>query len=77
MNLHTKVIRLLYQGPRTSDNGTYYCYLGQVVSGDISLGVDPEQAADKQSLHEVRWFPMEAVQDHMEVARILPKLQSH
>src|SRR2546430_16458635 len=41
VNLDVKVLRLLYQGPRLSGEGTYYCYLGQIISGHATFGHDP------------------------------------
>ena len=74
VGLDVKIIRLLCRTPRTIAPGVYSCYLGQIVGGEIALGADPELPDDNQELHEVRWFPLEQVQEHPEVARILKTL---
>lgn len=74
VNLEVKAQRLLYQGARKNGVGTYYCYLGQILWGQIALGSDPELASDKQELREVRWFPVQEVREHPEIARILNSL---
>jgi len=74
VNLEVKALRLLYQGPRMSGEGTYYCYLGQIVRGQVALGNDPELSDDVQELHEARWFPVQEVQNHPEVSRVLKVL---
>ncbi len=77
VGLDVKIIRLLCRTPRTIAPGVYSCYLGQIVDGEIALGSDPEQPDDNQELHEVRWFPLEQVQEHPEVARILVPLAKY
>jgi len=69
VNLRVKAKSLLYQGARQSGEGTYYCYLGEVSGGEATLGCDPE-------LHELRWFAIQEIKDHPEVARILDRLNS-
>jgi 8-oxo-dGTP diphosphatase len=71
VNLDVKVLRLLYQGPRLSGEGMYYCYLGQIISGHARLGHDPELPEAVQVLHEMRWFAVQEMQDHPEVSRVL------
>ncbi|MFN8486702.1 MAG: NUDIX hydrolase [Caldilineaceae bacterium] len=66
-NLRVKAKSLLYQGVRKNGEGTYYCYLGKIIGGEARLGCDPE-------LHELRWFPIQEIKDHPEVARILDRL---
>ncbi len=74
VNLKTEAICLLYQGLRTNATGTYYCYLGRILSGHAILGSDPELAAHLQELHEIRWCPVDEVREHPEVQRIYDKL---
>ena len=74
VGLDVKIIRLLCRAPRTTTPGVYSCYLGKIVGGEIALGAGPELPDDNQELHEVRWFPLEQVQEHPEVAGILVPL---
>ena len=74
VGLDVKIICLLCRAPRTTTPGVYSCYLGQIVGGEIALGSDLELPDHSQELHEVRWFPLEQVQEHPEVARILATL---
>ena len=74
-NLETRTVRLLYTGPRTRGSGTYYCYLGEIVGGELRLGTDPELPKYAQELHEVRWWQIELLTEHPEVSWILPALR--
>lgn len=74
--LIVKVKELLYQSARQVGEGTYYCYLGEIIGGEFALGSDPELPPLEQELHEVRWFPVQQVKDHSEVSRIWDKLAS-
>ncbi|MEZ4676677.1 MAG: NUDIX domain-containing protein [Caldilineaceae bacterium] len=73
-NLETRVVRLLYTGPRTRGSGTYYCYYGKILGGKLRLGTDPELPESAQELHEVRWWPIELLTEHPEVSFILSAL---
>jgi 8-oxo-dGTP pyrophosphatase MutT (NUDIX family) len=72
--LDTRVVKLLYQGPRTRGKGMYYCYLGKILQGQAQLGNDPELPVDVRELLEVRWVPLAEVCGHSEVALILDQL---
>jgi 8-oxo-dGTP diphosphatase len=54
VNLDVKVLRLLYQGPPLSSEGTYYCHLGQIISGHARVGHDPGLPEEALS---IRPFP--------------------
>ena len=74
--LDIHVLRLLYQAPRATTDGTYYCYLGRIVGGTAALGQDPELPVDAQELHALRLFPLHELRDHPEVVRIWESLAS-
>ena len=74
VGLDAKIIRLLCRTPRTIAPGVYSCYLGQIVGDEIALRSDPELHDGNQELHEVRLVPLEQVQEHPEVVRILVTL---
>ncbi|HIJ64943.1 MAG TPA: NUDIX hydrolase [Candidatus Hydrogenedentes bacterium] len=76
VHLDTRILRLLYTGPRQRGTGTYFCYLGEIVGGELRLGADPELSEDAQELRAVRWWPLDAVSEHPEVSLILPALLS-
>lgn len=67
-------MRLLHQVPRRTGTGTYYCFLGRIVEGQVALGYDPELPPAQQELLELAWFPIEKVRDHPEVQAILSDL---
>ena len=73
-SLDTRIVRLLYSGPRKMGTGVYYCFLGHIVGGQPRLGKDPELSDDTQELHELCWWRLDAVSAHREVSLILPKL---
>jgi 8-oxo-dGTP diphosphatase len=75
VGLHIEIVQQLCQVPRTAASGIYYCYLGRVVGGQVQLGHDPDDHADAQSLHDVRWFPLQELRDHPEVRRIWEVLE--
>jgi 8-oxo-dGTP diphosphatase len=72
--LIVKAQKLLHQTVRTTGQGLYFCYLGEIVGGAAKLGFDPELPADQQALQEMRWFSIAAVREHVEVARIIDRL---
>ena len=74
VHLATEITQLLYQGPRRSGIGLYYCYLGKILDGLPKLGVDPELPGIEQELLELKWWPMGEVTDHPEVMLILGSL---
>lgn len=75
--LIVKAQKLLHQTVRTTGQGLYFCYLGEIVGGAAKLGSDPELPADQQALQEMRWFPIAAVQEHREVSKILHTLSRY
>lgn len=74
VGLRVTLVRLLCQRPRTTGTGTYYCFLGRIIGGQVALGCDPELPPAQQELLELAWFPIEQVQDHPEVQGILAAL---
>lgn len=72
VNVDAVVKRLVFQGPRTTGVGTYFCYLGEIVAGEVSLGYDPERDGLESELLGVRWFALSELSDHEEIARLLP-----
>ncbi len=75
--LETRIIRPLYIGPRKRSAGTYFCYLGDIVSGELGLGTDPELPTHAQELQAVQWWSLGMVSEHPEISLILPALRSH
>jgi 8-oxo-dGTP diphosphatase len=55
--------------------GHYYCFLGRIIGGRAELGIDPELSADSQELKELRWFPINEVEHHKEVKRVIEFLK--
>jgi 8-oxo-dGTP diphosphatase len=55
--------------------GPYYCYLGRVVGGKAELGTDPELPSDSQELKELKWFPINKMETHKEVKRVVEFLR--
>ncbi len=74
VSLNTRIIRPLYTGPRRRSTGTYFCYLGEIIGGQLALGHDPELPEHMQELQAVQWWDLDAVTNHPEVALILPEL---
>ncbi|HZG68460.1 MAG TPA: NUDIX domain-containing protein [Herpetosiphonaceae bacterium] len=72
--LEIDIVRLLYETARETSTGTYYCFLGRIIGGVAALGQDPELPIDSQELSDLRWFPLHAVRNHLEVARIWEEL---
>ncbi len=72
--LHVELLRPLCQTVRETGTGTYFCFLGRVAGGVVKLGRDPELPMDRQVLHDIRWFPLDEVQHHSEVARVSESL---
>ncbi|MCC2684009.1 MAG: hydrolase [Paenibacillaceae bacterium] len=52
--------------------GMYYCFFGMKWEGQVKLGHDPELHNREQELKEVRWIPIEELQENEEVNRVLP-----
>lgn len=69
--LEIEIVRRLYQIPRTNADGWYYCYLGRIVGGKLALGSDPELPDSVREIHQVRWFPLDQMYQHPEVAWVL------
>ncbi|WP_175989895.1 NUDIX domain-containing protein [Bacillus sp. Marseille-Q1617] len=73
VNLSVKVDRHLF----TYDYGAGEC---RVFSTDLmgshvpQLGYDPEYAGDEQKLQEVKWWPLEAMKDDLEVSRVIEQM---
>jgi 8-oxo-dGTP pyrophosphatase MutT (NUDIX family) len=44
--------------------------------GAARLGADPERPPDGQLLTDLRWFPLAAVADHFQVARVIAALRT-
>lgn len=74
VGLEVALVRLLARRPRATGVGSYSCYLGCIVGGQVALGSDPELPAERQELREVRWTPLAELRDHPEVAPLLPIL---
>lgn len=74
VGLDVTLVRLLARRPRANAPGLYSCYLGHIVGGQLALGSDPELPPDRQELREVRWFPLDRVREHPEVAPLLTML---
>jgi 8-oxo-dGTP diphosphatase len=55
--------------------GPYYCYLGRVIGRKAKLGTDPELSSDSQELKELRWFPINKMENHKEVKRVIEFLR--
>ena len=64
------ITRLLCKIARATTTGTYYCFLGCITGGEVTLGHDPELPMDAQELCDLRWFPLHEVRTHPEVARV-------
>ena len=73
-NLSIEVTDLIVEMYSERINGTYYCYSGRIVGGQLSLGSDPEHEIHKQELKEVKWIPVDEVKEHVEVKRILEQI---
>lgn len=69
--LAIRVVRLLSRRPRSGGPGTYHCYLGTVQGGALGLEDNPGE------LHELRWFELEQVMDHPEVAPFATELAQY
>lgn len=68
--LQIAIVGVLCQMKRTQGTGRYFCYLGHILSGVTTRGYDPEEPVHAQELQEVRWFPLDEVREHPEVAQI-------
>lgn len=75
VKLETKVVSILSQRAREDGRGNYYCYQGEVESGNVELGIDPERGGDEQELKEVKWVSIQELTQHPEVKKILPQLK--
>ncbi len=64
--LDVAIKHLLYQGVRLTGDGLYYCYLGEITGGEVTLGCDPELPPNAQELYKICWFPIQAVKEHIE-----------
>jgi 8-oxo-dGTP diphosphatase len=73
VNLTVKAGRHLF----TYDYGAGEC---RVFSADLigsnvpQLGYDPEYPEDEQKLQEVKWWPLEAMKDDLEVSRVIEQI---
>ena len=74
VNLVTAIVRRLHHQPRIAAAGTYYCYLGSILAGEVRLGVEPELVKGQQELQAVKWFRIEDIASHPEVALVMPLL---
>lgn len=66
--------KLLYQGPRRRGHGTYYCYQGRIIGGQLERGHDVTEDGHEE-IYEIRWFAIDEVLDHPEVKLILPNIE--
>ncbi len=73
VGLEVAIISLLYQAPRRTSSGTYYCYLGRRTGGSDALTLEP-CVSDGEEIHAACWFSLEQVKEHPEVAQLLPHL---
>lgn len=71
VHLDVVAVRLLHCRPRKGAEGMYYCYLGKIVAGEMSLGSDPELKGQAQELHQASWLPLKDIASHPEVAESL------
>ncbi len=77
--IETRVLRLLYEEPHHSGTPgwTERCYLLESLSGDPTLGYDPEEAhltpADRM-LCETAWHSLEAMRLDGQVSKVLTAL---
>ena len=71
VNVDTVISHLLFQMPRTTGEGTYFCFLGERIGGEVALGHDPERAGMEPDLLDVGWFPLTELSDHEEIRRII------
>ena len=68
VGLDVELLRMLRQCSRSTSNGTYFCYLGRITGGNLTL------ADNDQELHDVQWFRLNEVHTHPEVDPIWPGL---
>ena len=73
VGMDVAIIGLLYQAPRRTSTGTYYCFLGQCTGGSGTLRLEPS-VSDANAIHAACWFSLEQVKEHPEVAQIMPVL---
>ena len=73
VGLEVVIVGLLYQAPRRTSAGTYYCYLGRRTGGSGVLRREP-RVSDAGEIHAASWFSLEQVREHPEVAQIMPLL---
>jgi 8-oxo-dGTP diphosphatase len=69
-NICVEIVRLLCEIPREVKSGRYYCFLAEIVAGEVRLGNDPELPVSGQELQDIRWFPINNVRSHREVSLI-------
>lgn len=67
--LDIKINKLLWTVEEKSQDGVKYTnyFLGEIVGGELTLGIDPEFDADNQVLKEVRFFTKEEIKKTLKV----------
>ncbi len=74
VNVVARITRFIYSRPRNTGEGTYYCFQGEIISGEISLGYDPEQLNKAPKLLDVGWFDLTELHANPEIKRLLENL---
>lgn len=71
VNLEVEVAGLLFS--HRYANGTENCYLVQIIGDNPmpAIGYDPELPQEKQVLKEVKWHPIESMQNDHQVSRVI------
>jgi 8-oxo-dGTP diphosphatase len=74
VNLNVKVVGFLFSGQYSG--GEERCYLVQLLD-DLppKLGYDPELCDAKQTLTEVKWFPIEEMKNDFHVSRVIEAMK--
>ncbi|WP_165972211.1 NUDIX hydrolase [Paenibacillus piri] len=75
-NLRIEIVQPLLQGYNDRIQGMYYCFLGIVMGGELSMGTDPELPEQEQELQEVRWFQLDELPVTKEVQAVLPYIRN-
>ena len=73
VRLSGKVVKLLFEDAYAY--GPVHCFLVEAeAAGEAELGSDPELPPDEQVLMELRWFPLEAMKDDVQVSQVIRAL---
>lgn len=66
--LRVAIIKRISHGYSERIQGMYSCYLGEILSGELKLGKDPE-------LTGIQWMAVEDLLENREVQRLLPLIK--